>query len=113
MQSARRWAGELLLRAPASLRSLRDLPLVGSWIHRLSHRILPRDQKVWARVETGPAQGLWLELNPRTGQSYVRGEVEIPLQKLLTERLRPGMIFYDLGANIGLFTLIAARLVGS
>ena len=25
--------------------------------------------------------------------------------------LRPGMVFYDLGANLGLFTLLAARLV--
>jgi FkbM family methyltransferase len=112
MPGTRQWMGELLLHAPQRLRSLRELPLLGDWIHRVSHRILPLDEKVWARVESGPAQGLWLELNPRTGQNYLRGEAENTVQKILAERLRPGMVFYDLGANIGLFTLLAARLVG-
>jgi FkbM family methyltransferase len=112
MPRARQWMGELLLHAPQPLRSLRNLPLLGGWIHRVSHRVLPLQEKVWARVEAGPAQGLWLELNPRTGQNYLRGDAELPVQKILAERLRPGMVFYDLGANIGLFTLLAARLVG-
>jgi FkbM family methyltransferase len=60
----------------------------------------------------GPGKGLWVELNPRTGRDYLRGEVETVIQGILAERLRPGMVFYDLGANIGLFSLIAARLVG-
>ena len=104
--------GELLLHAPQRLRSLRNFPVLGSWIHLVSHRVLPMDEKVWARIENGPAQGLWLELNPRTGQNYLRGDTEQTVQKVLVEHLRPGMVFYDLGANIGLFTLLAARLVG-
>ena len=112
MPGTRQWMGELLLHAPQRLRSLRELPLVGDWIHRVSHRILPLDERVWAQVEAGPAQGLWLELNPRTGQNYLRGDAEITVQKILAARLRPGAVFYDLGANIGLFTLLAARLVG-
>jgi len=51
--------------------------------------------------------------NPRTGQSYIQGEAETAVQSILAERLRPGMVFYDLGANIGLFTLLAARRVGA
>lgn len=112
MPRARQWIGELLLHAPQPLRSLRNLPVLGGWIHRVSHRLLPLEEKVWARVETGPAQGLWLELNPRTGQNYLRGDAELTVQTTLAARLRPGMVFYDLGANIGLFTLLAARLVG-
>jgi FkbM family methyltransferase len=111
MPRAREWVGDLLLHSPASLRSLRNVPFVGNLIHRLSHRVLPLDQKVWARIERGPAEGLWLELNPRTGQGYLRGEAEQAVQAALAQRLRPGMIFYDLGANLGLFTLLAARLV--
>jgi FkbM family methyltransferase len=112
MPGARQWMGGLLLRAPAPLRSLRGVPVLGDWIHRLSHGLVPADEKLWAQVEAGPAQKLWLELNPRTGQNYLRGEAEPQMQRILAERLRPGMVFYDLGANIGLFSLLAARIVG-
>lgn len=112
MPTARQWIGGLLLRAPAPLRSLRGLPLLGGFVHKLSHRILPTDEKVWARIESGPARGIWIELNPRTGQNYLQGNAEPAVQSALEKYLRPGMIFYDLGANIGLFSLLAARLVG-
>lgn len=103
----------LLLRMPTPLRLSRKIPILGGVIHRISHRLLPANERVWAQVQSGPARGIRLELNPRTGGAYVRGDVEIAIQNLLFERLRPGMVFYDLGANIGFFSLLAARLVGS
>lgn len=111
MSAPRRWTGKVLLHSSAQLRSLRRVPVMGDWIHRLSHRLVPTEQKIWARVETGPAHGLWLEVNPRTGQSYVQGTAETEVQKVLEARLHPGMVFYDLGANLGFFTLLAARRV--
>jgi FkbM family methyltransferase len=113
LAAARKWLSSLMLELPAPLRSLRNLPVFGSLVHRLSHRILPSDEKVWARVERGPGQGLWLELNPRTGQQYLHGVVEPVIQQVLNGRLKPGMVFYDLGANIGFFSLLAAKLVGA
>jgi len=110
---AHRWIGTLLLHSPAWIRLLRDIPILGTFIHRLSHQILPTDQRVWARIRSGPAQGISLELDPRTGDAYLRGELEVATQEALAERLRPGMVFYDLGANIGLFSLLAARIVGT
>jgi FkbM family methyltransferase len=71
------------------------------------------DERIWAKIEAGPGQGLWFELNPRTGQHYLRGQTETVIQDILVQRLQEGMVFYDLGANIGLFSLLAARLVGS
>jgi FkbM family methyltransferase len=112
MAAVRQWIGRLLLSLPAPLRSLRNVPLLGNLAHRLSHGVLSSDEKVWARVQQGVGAGLWLELNPRTGQHYLHGEVEPLVQTVLTEHLKPGMVFYDLGANIGFFSLIAARLVG-
>ncbi len=106
------WISKTFLRVPTPLRSLRKIPVVGGLIHFVSHRILSADRKVWAQLEAGPLKGLWLELNPRTGQNYLRGEAEPAVQRILLERLRPGMVFYDLGANIGLFSLFAARIVG-
>jgi FkbM family methyltransferase len=111
MPGARQWIGGLLLRAPSPLRSLRGFPVLGGIVHKLSHRILPTDEKVWARIEAGPARGIWIELNPRTGQNYLHGNAEPVVQAALARHLRPGMIFYDLGANVGLFSLLAARLV--
>src|SRR5207302_7866683 len=58
------------------------------------------------------AQGLWLHLNARTGRTYFEGAGEPEVQNALQQCLRPGMIFYDIGANIGFFSLLAARIVG-
>ena len=110
--TVRSWFGQVLLRAPEPLRRLRNAPVIGEIIHRCSYRLIPSHEKVWTQVESGPAEGIWLRLNPRTGQSYRSGEGEMATQKILAKRLRPGMIFYDLGANIGFFSLLGARLVG-
>jgi FkbM family methyltransferase len=111
LASARSRVAELLLNSPVRFRSLRNVPILGSWIHGLSYRVLPADEKVWARVRQGRAKGIWLELNPRTGQDYASGCAEPAVQEIMANYLGPGMVFYDLGANIGLFSLLAARLV--
>ncbi len=40
------------------------------------------------------------------------GTVEPEVQSVLQKHLQPGMTFYDVGANIGFFSLLAAQLVG-
>jgi len=110
--AAREWLGSLLLRSPVRLGSLRNVPVLGSILHRLSHRVLPGDQLVWGRILSGPGAGLWLEVHPRTGAELLSGELERESQAVVAKHLRPGMIFYDLGANIGRFSLIGARIVG-
>ncbi|MDQ3678315.1 MAG: FkbM family methyltransferase [Actinomycetota bacterium] len=44
--------------------------------------------------------------------SIVRGTLEPPVVEAMVRTVRPGHVFYDVGANIGYFTLVAARLVG-
>ena len=112
MTPVRRLASSLLLRMPAPLRSLRRLPVLGELMHRVSHFVLPVNEMAWAQVQRGPAQGLWIEVFPRTGHYYLTGSAELHTQSLLVQRLRPGDVFYDLGANMGLFSLLAARCVG-
>ena len=73
---------------------------------------MPRDSLIWVQVQRGPAQGLWLSLNPRAGGTYFEGGGEPEVQAALQQYLRPGMVFYDIGANIGFFSLLAARIVG-
>jgi FkbM family methyltransferase len=47
-------------------------------------------------------------------QAYglVRGTLETPVQEAMRRLLPRGGVFFDLGANVGFFSLIGARLVG-
>lgn len=101
-----------MLRFGSPLTALRKLPLVGPCMKWASGKLVPRDSLTWVQVRSGAAQGLWLHLNPRTGKTYFEGEGEEAVQQILQKHLKAGMTFYDVGANIGLFSLIAARLVG-
>ena len=44
--------------------------------------------------------------------AFILGNHEKEVQEFLTAALRPGMTYYDVGANVGFFAVIAARLVG-
>jgi len=106
-----RW-GRLLLRFSEPLAGLRRVPVLGSCVRWAGARLVPRKALTWVQVQGGAAKGLWLHLNPRTGRAYFEGGGECEVQQALQKHLRPGMTFYDVGANVGFFSLIAARLVG-
>ncbi|KKD39569.1 FkbM family methyltransferase [Limnoraphis robusta] len=57
--------------------------------------------------------GTGLKFNPDdSNRDYATGAYELPIQTALAKYLKPNSVFYDIGANIGFFTVIAARLVG-
>ncbi len=64
-----------------------------------------------ARVDRGPGAGLRLYLG-RASAAYDLGMSEMAVQAFLVENLHPGDVFYDVGANVGFFSLLGARLVG-
>jgi FkbM family methyltransferase len=66
-------------------------------------------RRTWT-VETGEAAGLKLEL-PQN-RDYIFGSSELPVQEAFSRHIHPGGVVYDIGANMGFFSLIAARLVG-
>lgn len=103
---------QILLRYASPLAGLRRVPVLGKCVSWAGERLVPRDSLAWVQVQSGHAQGLWLHLNPRTGTTYFEGGGEPEVQEALQQHLRPGMIFYDVGANIGFFSLLVARLVG-
>jgi FkbM family methyltransferase len=70
-------------------------------------RLLRR--RVWV-VEDGVGAGLRLKLPQNL--EYVTGASELPVQREIARRLAPGSVFYDIGANVGFFSIIAGRLVG-
>lgn len=63
------------------------------------------------RVEAGPGAGLLIS---RAGASadYRHGTNELPVQAAVVDGLAPGGAFLDVGANVGFFSLLAARAVG-
>src|SRR5438552_14063119 len=103
--------GYLLLSFLRYLAAVGRVPLIGSVLRSLS-RALPMQLRIWVRVSKGPAKGLWIRVNPRTGQDLCTGTRELLIQETLSKHLGAGMVLYDLGANLGLFTLIGARCVG-
>jgi FkbM family methyltransferase len=105
--------GRAFLRFAAPFTKLRRFPVIGPGLRWASAKLIPRDALTWVQVQRGAAQGIWLRLNPRTGREYFNSDVEPEVQAILLKYLRPGMIVYDIGANIGFFSLLAARLVGA
>jgi FkbM family methyltransferase len=103
----------LFLRYATPFAGLRKVPVLGDVLSWTGRRLVPADSLVWAEIEDGPAKGLWMRVNPRTGQSVLSGLGERHVQETLAKHLLPAMTFYDLGANIGLFSLLGARLVGT
>ena len=103
---------QLFLRYASPFSGLRRVPIVGPLVIWAANKIVSRDSLTWVQIQQGPAAGLWLRLNPRTGHAAFEGEGEPEVQRALEQHLRSGMNFYDIGANIGFFTLLGARLVG-
>lgn len=62
-------------------------------------------------IRNGIAKGLKFN----TGKScpeLALGTYEVPIQNIFAQNLNPGDVFYDIGANVGFFSVIAAKLVG-
>src|ERR1039458_3094959 len=109
----RDWIARIVVRNSEGLATASRMPVLGPCIRALGGLILPSRKLVWLQIEGGAAKDLWMELNPRTGQGYVRETGELSVQNFSLEHLKPGMVVYDLGANCGYFSLIAARCVGT
>lgn len=65
------------------------------------------------RVSMMQGVGAGLSFNAgRANPYYAFGTNELPVQEALVRHLHPGQVFYDIGANVGFFTVIGAKLVG-
>ncbi len=123
-----RWSARLLTAASRNLPSRKpqlweDLPLALQ--RRVAFEIGRRAKRGWlARPQVvtlsevgypGGSPPLQIEVVPgeMTNRAmFLYGTFEISETRLVQAALHPGMTFLDVGANIGYYTLIAARLVG-
>jgi FkbM family methyltransferase len=77
----------------------------------LVNRLAPGEPTLVA-VRSGPGHGIQLLIDPKTEKFLWTGLHEPAVQEAMTELLRPGMTFWDVGAHVGFFTILGARLVG-
>ncbi len=89
---------------------------------RASRALLRRASSWYGRAPVPIAGGLAhllyvstadLPLDHAHAGLIVRGTLEPPVQEALRRLLSPGDVFYDVGANVGFFTILGARLVGA
>jgi hypothetical protein len=63
-------------------------------------------------VAAGGLSGLTLSLDLQTEKDYWLGTYEPDLQQAIQDLVQPGMIAYDVGANIGYISLLLGLAVG-
>lgn len=80
---------------------------MGGWFSR---RFGSRPAEV--TVKGGVGDGLVMG-TAHASADYADGTNELPVQEAIRDSLAPGCVFYDVGANVGFFGLIAARIVGA
>ena len=77
----------------------------------LVDRLVP-DHPTQVVVLSGPGRGLRLLIHPRHEKYYWTGLHEEHVQSAIADALTPGMSFWDIGAHVGFFALLASRLGG-
>jgi FkbM family methyltransferase len=76
---------------------------------RLPLRAVPRERPV--RILGGPLRG-WRWIPAAASHGCWLGTFERAEQDVFARTIRPGDVVYDLGANVGFYTLLAAKLAG-
>src|SRR5579884_3509307 len=61
-------------------------------------------------IRHGVANGLLFNTGP-SNVGFLLGSAEPEVQMIFQRLIRPGYVVYDIGANVGFLTIIAARLV--
>lgn len=86
------------------------MPYVGPFLRQVANRY-PEGSVV--RIRSGHGAGLFWRRRHRYVNGYWLGHYESDIQDAIVRHLAPGAVFYDVGANAGFFSAIAARVVGS
>lgn len=103
-------AGSRLL--PSTVKqAIYRLPFLSSGIRTLLNRVSP-DGLTEVIAASGPLAGKPLYLDLQSEKFYWLGTYEPQLAEMLLKVCKPGMVVYDVGANIGYHSLIFAFAVG-
>ncbi len=101
------WSARIL---PASVKkALYRSPALASFLRRSLNKAAPQGINE-AAISGGLLDGLRMALDLQSEKDYWLGTYEPDLQEAAAHFIRPGMTVYDVGANIGYISLMAARL---
>jgi FkbM family methyltransferase len=92
-------------------RLLYRLPPLARFLRRALNRAAPGGMSQVV-VAAGMLKGYSLLLDMQTEKDYWLGTYELELQSALRQLVKPGMVAYDVGANIGYISLMLAGLSG-
>ena len=110
-----------LLRLAAFIASILPQPIkqwlyriqpLAKWLRKRLNKAAPQGLTE-IKVASGAMAGMKLLLNLQTEKDYWLGTYEPALQNVAQRFIQPGMVIYDVGANIGYISLMMARLCGS
>jgi len=101
------WSARAL---PASIKkALYRFPILAAFLRRSLNKAAPLGIHE-VEVAGGLLAGLRMALDLQSEKDYWLGTYEPDLQAAASHFIRPGMTIYDVGANIGYISLMAARL---
>jgi len=85
---------------------------VGNAMRFVMDKAAPAGRREVLPVSSGLLKGTLLDVDPRKQRDMIAGTYESEVQNALAKHLKPGQIAFDVGAHLGFFTLLMARLVG-
>ena len=88
---------------------LGKVPFLGPGLRWFSH-YYPEGSVV--TIKNGRLAGYKWKRSHKHVSGYWLGIYELPVQKCLSRELKPGDVFYDIGASAGFFTLLGSKCVG-
>lgn len=96
---------------PAAIRGIYQCKPFASLVRKMLNQSAPEGLSSMS-VAGGGLAGVQLVLDLQIEKDYWLGSYETELQSALRKWLKPGMVVYDVGANIGYISLLMARQVG-
>jgi len=103
--------GILWLWAQSYIRSSRSRPAAEHWL--LKHLAEQLNYRIPVTTRLGNGMKIKVAWNDHVGRHiFERGYYEEPTVNVIAALLRPGMVFFDVGAHVGQYTLVASGLVG-
>jgi FkbM family methyltransferase len=88
------------------------IPVIGPLLYHCYLKFFFGEGKILTIKEGLLSGKAWIRFMRTSSEAYIIGNYEAPVQAALAKYLRPNMVFYDVGANGGFFSLLGATLVG-